>query len=265
VRSMNSANARRCLVAVHFAALQVACLSSQVFGQFEEPIETERKMFTPTTKTVAHREVMFEASYTFTDVRSRPEKHSYPETLLRYGITEMVEARFGWNLETEGEKVGFGRFAATGEQDFLYGIKVYLTEQDAAIPESSLILEGHTPKGGANRSQFHATYVFGWNIGCDCSLEAAARFLTESEEEDNFSEWSPSVVLNVTINERWETHWEYISAFSYGRDDEFDRHLLDAGLTHLVTDNIEISARIGFGLNDQTSPFLVNFGGGFRF
>lgn len=245
--------------------LQIVGFSPQVLGQFAEPIETERKMFTPTPTTVSHGETMFEASYTFTDVRVGPEKHSYPETLLRYGITELLEARFGWNFETDGERVGFGRFATVGDQDFLYGLKLFLTEENAAIPDSSLILEGHTPKGDSNRSQFHATYVFGWDLGCDWSLDAAIRYFTEREQEDNFSIWSPSVVLNVPINERWETHWEYISAFSTARDDNFDRHLLDAGLTHLITDNIEIGTRVGFGLNDQTPKFLVNFGGGFRF
>jgi hypothetical protein len=73
------------------------------------------------------------------------------------------------------------------------------------------------------------------------------------------------VVLDVPITERWETHWEYISAFSSGREAEFNRHLLDVGLTHLLTDNIEIGTRIGFGLNRQTPKFLVNVGGGFRF
>jgi len=113
--------------AVLFVVMLGTCFAPRVYGQFDEPIETERKMFTPTRFTVSQREFMFEASYTFTDLRGVPEKHSYPEILMRYGITENIEARFGWNFETEGEREGFGHFSIAGDQDFLYGMKLYPT------------------------------------------------------------------------------------------------------------------------------------------
>lgn len=245
-------------------SLAATCAQAQE-SAWDDPIETERKMFTPTTNTIGSHVVMFESSYTFFDKRDERDVHSYPESLIRFGLSEVIETRLGWNFETEGESTEIGTFGISGSQDFLFGAKLFLTEQDGWLPESSVILEGHKPKGGENRTQFRAIYVFGWDWKNEWGLDAAIRFGTDSEEEDNFSFWSPSIVLHVPITECLESHFEYIGLYSHARERAFDRHLADVGLTYLVTQNIEIGTRIGVGLNRQSATFFANAGAGVRF
>ena len=68
----------------------------------EEPIETERDAFTPQTRTVGKGRSILEMAYSFIDNRRDFEKHSFPEMLYRYGLTERVELRLGWNYEVGG-------------------------------------------------------------------------------------------------------------------------------------------------------------------
>src|SRR5262245_53455137 len=68
----------------------------------EEPLETDRDSFTPATKTVAKGRTILEAAYSFIDNRHDFETHSFPELLVRHGITDRIELRLGWNYEVGG-------------------------------------------------------------------------------------------------------------------------------------------------------------------
>src|SRR5687768_11001436 len=60
-------------------------------------IETDRDSFTPATTTADRGRLIVESAYTFLDNRAVKETHSFPELVLRYGLTDRVEVRLGWN------------------------------------------------------------------------------------------------------------------------------------------------------------------------
>jgi hypothetical protein len=69
---------------------------------FEDAIETDRDSFTPATTTAGRGRLIVESAYTFQDNRGVKETHSFPELLGRYGLTDRVELRLGWNYEVGG-------------------------------------------------------------------------------------------------------------------------------------------------------------------
>src|SRR5262245_58606361 len=69
----------------------------------EERIETDRDSFTPALRTAGRNRLIVEAAYSFLDNRGVPETHSFPELLLRYGVSNRIELRFGVNYEVGGE------------------------------------------------------------------------------------------------------------------------------------------------------------------
>src|SRR5215468_4347719 len=69
---------------------------------FEDAIETDRDSFTPATTTVGRGRLVIESAYSFLDNRGVKETHSFPELLSRYGLTERLELRLGWNYEVGG-------------------------------------------------------------------------------------------------------------------------------------------------------------------
>jgi hypothetical protein len=69
---------------------------------FEDAIETDRDSFTSATTTVGRGRLVIESAYSFLDNRGVKETHSFPELLGRYGLTERLELRLGWNYEVGG-------------------------------------------------------------------------------------------------------------------------------------------------------------------
>lgn len=240
-----------------------------------EPLETDRDSFTPATKTVGKHRSIFESSYSFIENRNAYETHSFPEILCRYGITDRIELRLGWNYEVGGSSnsisgiEGLQELEGPGlerESRVLYGFKAMVTDQRAWIPQSSIIVQGYTPTSGLETaSQVTLGYVFGWKLPNQWKLDAALRYGTAVAEGDHFVIWAPSAVLRVPLCEKWAIHGEYFGLFSEQQENNFTQHYFSPGVHYLVTNNLEVGVRIGWGLNDQSSQFFSNVGLGWRF
>jgi hypothetical protein len=60
-------------------------------------------------------------------------------------------------------------------------------------------------------------------------------------------------------------HAEYFSIFSTDKAEEFTRHFFSPGAHYLITPDVEVGVRVGWGLNDQSTRFFTNVGFGWRF
>ncbi len=125
-----------------------------------DPLETHR--FTTFLATSPERD-----TYSFIDNRNVPETHSLPELIARYGITEAIELRLGYNYEVGGAGSPVSgnvsdEFEETSELErearVIYGTKWRVTQQIGWIPQSSLVLNSFTPLSGIDTAtQFSAT------------------------------------------------------------------------------------------------------------
>jgi hypothetical protein len=244
---------------------------------FEDAIETDRDSFTPATTTAGRGLLIVESSYSFLDHRGVPETHSFPELLFRYGLTERIELRLGWNYEvggagsdTSGVDVGEEELPVEKrlerESNLLSGVKFRVTDQETWVPASAFIFQAFTPTSGmATATQSMAAYVFGWELPRSWKLDAALRYMTGNEGGDHFNEWAPSVVLKVPVGERVNVHAEYFGVFSTDKAEEFNHQYFSPGVHYLITPDFEVGVRVGWGLNDQSDRFFCNIGFGCRF
>src|SRR5262245_12934999 len=78
--------------------------SQESEGEEAEPdeIETDRDSFTPATTTAGFRRMIFESAWSFIDNRAVPDTNSLPELVTRFGISNWLELRLGWNWEAGG-------------------------------------------------------------------------------------------------------------------------------------------------------------------
>ncbi|MGQ0637357.1 MAG: transporter [Planctomycetaceae bacterium] len=242
---------------------------------FEHHLETDRDSFTPATTTVDLGRWIVESSYSFIDNRRAADTNSFPELVMRYGLFERFELRVGWNFEVggggnvvssvEGEEGLEGR-KIERESRALYGFKWRFTEQVAWVPESSFIVEGFTPTSGdATATEASATYVWGWELPSDWKLDAAIRYASSTDREDDFAILNPSAVLRVPLSDRINLHGEYFGAVPHGRAGGRSQHFFSPGLHYLLTPDLEIGVRVGWGLNDASARFFTNAGVGWRF
>ncbi len=246
-------------------------------GQAEREIETDRDSFTPATTTTPRHRLISEAAYSFLDNRRVKETHSFPELLLRYGLTDRVELRFGYNSEVGGEDEGVSGTEAieeaavgTGALERLstlsYGLKLLVTEQRRWIPRSSVIIQATTPISGKDtKTDLIVTWVSGWDFPNRWQFDVAVRYGMTNDPADDYNLWAPSAVLKIPLGEKWAVHAEYFGFFTTGRAKEFSRHYFSPGVHYLVTRNLEIGTRVGWGLNDQTPRFFVNTGFGWQY
>ncbi len=241
----------------------------------EDEIETDRDSFTPATTTVGRQRLVVESAYSFIDNRGVPETHSLPELVVRYGITDWLELRLGSNYEIGGAG---NPISANIPDDFSddpeleeesnvsYGLKLALVDQDDWIPRSAVLINAFTPTSGEETTtHLAATYVTGWTLGSGWTWDSAIRYSTGSAAEDQFNVWSPSTVLKVPVGERWKAHIEYFGIYSEGRERETAQYFVSPGAHYLITPDWELGIRVGWGLNDQSSNFFSNVGGGYRF
>lgn len=242
----------------------------------QEPLETDRDSFTPATSTVSKGWMIVESAYSFIDQRESKDTHSLPEFVARYGLTDWLELRFGAGYEVGGAGnsissggAGPGRSepgAIESEAQLSYGFKIGLTQQDGWKPRSAVILQGISPTSGPeSTSQFVGAYVLGWQFANDWVWDSAVRFVTDEFEADRHSLWAPSTVLKVPLGERWNVHAEYFGIMSSGLADPKSDHYFSPGLHYLVTNDLELGVRVGWGLNDSAANFFTNVGLGWRF
>lgn len=240
-----------------------------------DEIETDRDSFTPATTITEPGRAILEAAHTFIDNRTVPETHSYPELLIRYGTADWLELRLGWNYEIGGAGSpvsgnvpdDFGEEGALEEEHrLLYGLKAGVTDQCGWLPDSAIILQGFTPTGGeGSRTDMSASYVFGWMLPNEWVWDSALRYSTASLEGDGFNVWAPSSVLKFPLGERWKGHVEYFGTFSDKREDETVQHFFSPGAHYLITRDLEVGVRVGWGLNEEAPNFFSNAGLGWRY
>lgn len=250
----------------------------------EELIETDRDSFTPATTTAGQGRLILESAYSFIDNRGVPETHSVPELIARYGVADWFELRLGSNYEVGGAANAISS-GGSSDDDFdsaeieteakvSYGFKAALTDQDGWRPRSIVILQGATPTSGQEtETHYVATYAWGWMLARGWLWDSAIRYgdgLTPalSEEEvgaDHFNRWAPSTVLKVAVAKQWNAHLEYFGVFTDGRGDELSQSYLSPGVHYLVTPDLEVGVRVGWGLGADAANFFSNVGGGVRF
>jgi|GEM_PF-415862 len=241
----------------------------------EEELETDRDSFTPATSTVARGRLLVESAYSYIDNRRVAETHSYPELLLRYGWSDIVELRFGANYEiggagnpVSGNVSDFEEEESELEEEskILYGAKFFLSKQRGWTPKSSFILQGFTPTYGvSNLTTMSANTVFGWKLRNGWVWDNAMRFATSGFEDDHFNVWSPSTVIKIPLTERLKVHAEYFGAMTSGREKETTQHFFSPGASYLLSRNFEVGSRLGWGLNEQSPNFFLNVGLGWLY
>lgn len=244
---------------------------SQPMAEPDE-IETDRDSFTFATTTAGAGRSILEASYSFIDNRLGPEAHSLPELLVRRGFGDWFELRFGYNYEAggpgtvSGSEVGGEDIVAETESRVLYGMKVKTSEQEGWIPSSAAILQGYTPTfGPSTASTMVVGEAFGWTLPNGWVWDTAMRYGTGHDEGDAFDQWAPSTVLKIPVGERWNVHAEYFGILSSGKEKPIDSQFASFGGHVLLTRDVEVGVRFGWGLNDTSANFFSNVGAGIRY
>lgn len=246
---------------------------------WDERIETERHDFTQSAVTVGRGVVQLESGYTYfyKDADQEIEhSHTFPEMMLRVGLSEDIEFRLRWNhvwQSIDDEDL-------SGAEDLRYSLKLQMTQQCGygCRPTSALELRGTAPTGGSefstNQAEFSLDYIYQWRVGDRATVAGSTGFgsngyadfglLPDEPAAEDFKVLSQSAVLGLELTDSNTAYAEWYVIFSSGLADEFVISVFNVGVDHYVTDNFVVDFRAGIGLSDDSDDFFVGVGGGYR-
>ena len=256
-------NARVGAAALALLALTAASSAAQ------EPMVTDRPAFTQSTATVMPGVYQIEAGYTFTRF-GRTDLHQLGEALLRTGLIEGLELRFGLPSFQSASREDPGGVDESGIGDAHLGMKLGLFESGVAegLPSLALLLGTGVPVGddffGADGWEPEAKLALDWSFTESLGLGANVNYAQRDPDiGDRYDEWAASVAVDFPLTQSLSGFGEY---FAIRPDVGGDRDYLDAGVTWLMSRDLQLDARIGVGIDSPVDDdFFIGVGFAKRF
>lgn len=233
---------------------------------FSRPIETDRPTFSLSPATVPRGHIQFETGYTFTYEYAHPDvaTHTFPETLIRIGLTETAEFRMEWPTLTfieNGKDVH-------GFRDLGLGFKTQIFQQQGLRPRLSFAGRLSIPTGDKDFSSDRLdpelrtilTYALDERVGLFGTVNIAG----PSSQGKRFVQVSSSLGLSATIGETVSGFIEYFGLYPVDVA-QGSGNFLQTGLVYHLTYDIQLDARVGGGLNNGNDEMLSGAGLSWRF
>jgi hypothetical protein len=238
-------------------------------------VEAERPQLADISPIVPRRRFQLEAGYTFLADDSagiRLREHVFPGLLARLSVTDNVEFRVGWPgivWDSLTDRATGIETTDSGAADIDLGIKLDVLDQSGYRPQLSLITSLAFPTGSddisAERVQPLASIAYSWVLDDRWILGGTTGLGAMNERGDRFREIHQSIAVQRLITSRLGAYGEWFALFRAGSEDDRPQHYLDGGVTFLVTEDLELNWRTGFGINDRAQDFFTGVGFSVRF
>ena len=202
------------------------------------------------------------------------QRNNAPEILARFGVLDdclelrLSTAGYVWSRSDDGTGTGF--VSSEGWSDLALGVKWKVADQDGWLPR--IALDATTTLGGGSDNissqmveptlRFIWSYDLGLSFGDDwkgVTVGGNANLAWTSTNGLRFTQEQGSVYLNFPTFDRASAFVEYfvLGPNTKGGD---AAHYVDFGGAYLLTDVLQLDARVGFGLNKEADNFFVGFG-----
>ncbi len=233
---------------------------------FSQPIFTDRPTFSVGPGTIAPGHLQIEAGYTFSfeDAHPNVKTHTFPETLIRLGLTDILELRVEWPnltfIDNGTDQDGF--------RDLGLGFKVQVFQQQGLRPRLSFAGRLSIPTGDEDFSSDRVdpelrtivTYSLNERLGLFGNVNVGG----PSAQGTRFVQVSSSLGMSASLREQLTGFVEYFGF--YPRDvASGSGHFLQTGLIYRVAYNFQLDARVGGGLTRGTDDVFTGAGISWRF
>lgn len=189
-------------------------------------------------------------------------------TLWKYGLTKSFEFRliteYGKNSITGKDGNSFS-FTNQGIQPVAIGCKIKIHEGKGLIPSVSLI--SHLDIPALADPEFRPQYTiprFRFCLAHDLSERISFSYNLGAEWEEGASNatYIYTASLGFSLHERVGM---FAEAYGFMRENSPADHRLDAGLTVLLTDNLQLDTSGGIGISEISPDYFISGGVSWRF
>lgn len=235
-------------------------VTNSVFGQEQSSLQSDRPSYTIGPDLMDPGVWQLELGYTYRDDAAGGDANvgSFPETLVRYGLDDKIELRFGW------DGYNFTEDARDQAGDTSFGVKYRLPDDmfNLGTDGMALIATVSIPTG-SGESELDPTFLLGWSKDLTdvttLSGNLGIAFPSDEDTGDRFTQGKFSVMYSREMSEVTSIFGEYYTNFP-AADEEDAEHILQAGVLHMIGPNTQLDFRAGIGLNSQADDWIVGIG-----
>lgn len=238
----------------------------QLFSQENySELVTDRPDQTESSIVVPKGSFQIEMGFGFTNNKvgnNESKTISVGSTLLRYGLLENAELRFGTNYDILRVAQSINDTSLQGFTPINLGTKIYITEESGLIPELAVIVSLTMPYSSKEfRTKYLAPtmllaashtlsdkWAFGYNLGA----------FWDGENPDAIGKYSAA--LGWAPNDKLGMFAEFFGTFNKS----FGAHAFDAGLTYKLKPNFQLDASTGIALNNNADDYFISLGFSWR-
>jgi len=253
------------------AVLLFGLASAGYAGGTVPELVTDRPDQTESSETVRPGYVQFEFGWTHAedDEAIDVTSDSLPETLVRVGLADHVELRFGFGGYVWEEVDGPGATSVTsdGAADLDIGLKWKLWEEAGWTPKTAVIAGTTLPTGaGAMSSERFDPSL---RLACEHTLtevlglgyNVAANWASEEDavgDRDTKASVAYTVVLGVALTNELGTFVEFFGEALTGQGKPANS--IDGGFTYALADNLQIDVLGGVGVSEAADDWFFGAG-----
>ena len=245
---------------------------NNALGQDEEPpppersaFSSDRPSFTTGPDLMDPNTWQLELGYTYRDDAGDGDDDvgSFPETLVRYGLDDKIELRFGW------DGYDFVDDADDRANDSFFGVKYALPGDWLSLGTDKMALIGTiSVPTGSGESELDPQVLLGWSKNLNEAMTLSGNlgigYPTDETTGDRFTQGVFSVMCARDMGSDTTLFGEYYTNFP-AEDEEDAEHVLQAGVMHMIGPDTQLDFRTGIGLNDQADDWIVGIGISHRF
>ncbi len=233
-----------------------------------EPLITDRPDATESPSTVAPGFIQVETGgfyESFEEGGVKNETFTYNTTLVRLGLLDNLELRIGWDF-VEGQTSVNGnklKDVTSGFNPLLFGTKIGITEEKGWLPEIGLLGHLYLPFMASTDYRPETTGVdFRFSFAHTLSEKSSLSYNLGAQWRDDSPEAAYIYTLSYgySISEKLGAYLELYGDFP---EDNKANHLWDAGLTYLLSNNVQLDATVGSSITDG-QDILISGGISFR-
>ncbi len=195
----------------------------------------------------------------------KTDAFTFNTTLVRYGLLENMELRLGWDFTEISTKVNGNKLdnVASGFNPLLLGFKTGIAKENGVFPEIGILGHLYLPFSASDDFKPETTSVdfrfsFSHTLGETSSLSYNVGAAWGADSSEASYVYTIAYGQNIT-----DQLGAYAELYGDMPENNSSNHFWDAGLTYLISDNVQLDATVGTSITDG-QDILLSTGISFR-
>ena len=240
----------------------IFCIILFNIGLYSQSLVTDRPDQTESAITVPLNSLQIETGFAYEsleEISISIKNYSIAGTLIRYGIIDFLELRFGGTYFITEEEININ-----GLGNLFTGIKANFLNEEINLVDFALLVHTFLPIGASaykpEQVELQVIAAIAKSVFEEVSLSANLGGRYSSVFDKMIYQYSAA--MGISLTNKLST---FLEAYGYFISSVEPVHNFDGGLTYLLSDDLQLDLSGGKGISGIDSFWFVSTGVSFRF